>query len=83
MASLTELEYLEQLRLTSKRLAAGEINSYQFDEECIAACVRYRGPPPEGREYIVGIVGGRIIVGHIETVSVPLGDLRPWRGSQS
>lgn len=66
---MTELEYIEKLRSTVSRLCRNEIDVCRFEEICIGACTQYRGPPPDGREYVVSLVENRVIVGHVERES--------------
>jgi len=63
---MTEVEYIEHLRLASSMLSKKDITLEEFEEHCIAAAVCFRGPPPEGRRYVVGLAGNRLVVGHVD-----------------
>jgi len=77
---MTEPEYLAELQSAASKLIKDEIDLERFEELCKKAVVLYRGPPPEGREYVAAVVEGRLIVGHkaIEPEQQPMGLAFPW-----
>lgn len=65
---MTELEYIKCLRMATKLLSNKEIDLENFEELCKNAATRWHGPPPEGREYVVGVIDDRLVVGHAPVV---------------
>jgi len=45
-------------------LLSHNINKEQFEELCKQAWIDHCGPVPEGRELVVGLCDGRVMIGH-------------------
>jgi hypothetical protein len=68
---MTEIEYLAELQSAAAKLGRDEIDVEKFEHLCVTAATGRYGPPPEGREYVAGLVGTRLVVGHREKPKPP------------